>query len=191
MVFVQLLAGRQWSDQEPAQNVLQPGIGIQVYGWHDVVIVHLELSHRFANAGPMPVVVDHDIGVRLGLTAPDAPYVPYRGRGIAGPDKDLGRLARAKTDAGALTAAALWKSFTDPGHDLRARGADIAAPVLITWGAKDVTAPSRWGKAVQAAIPGSKFVAFPTGHVVFSSEPVAWLGAVLPFVDAAVSELHS
>src|SRR6476620_5407357 len=93
---------------------------------------------------------------------------------------------RAKTDAGARTAAALWKSFTDPGHDLRARGAQITAPVLSTWGAKDFTAPLRWGKAVQAAIPGSTLEALPTGHVVCSSEPDAWLEKVLPFVDAAL-----
>ena len=93
--------------------------------------------------------------------------------------------ARAKTADGARTAAALWKSFTEPGHDLRTRAAQITAPVLITWGAKDLTAPQRWGKAVQAAIPGSRFEALPTGHVVFSSEPEAWLDTVLPFVDAA------
>ncbi|MDT5053028.1 MAG: hypothetical protein QOF66_1394 [Mycobacterium sp.] len=94
-------------------------------------------------------------------------------------------VARAKTEAGARTAAALWKSFTEPGHDLRTRAAQISAPVLITWGAKDVSAPPRWGKAVQAAIGGSIFEALPTGHVVFSSEPVAWLETVLPFVGAA------
>jgi len=94
-------------------------------------------------------------------------------------------VARAKTDGGARTAAALWKSFTDPGHDLRIRAAQIGAPVLITWGAKDVTAPPRWGKQVHAAISGSTFTTLPTGHVVFSSEPVAWLETVLPFVDAA------
>jgi pimeloyl-ACP methyl ester carboxylesterase len=93
--------------------------------------------------------------------------------------------ARAKTAEGARTAAALSKSFTEPGHDLRARAAQITTPVLITWGAKDLTAPQRWGKAVQAAIPGSRFEALPTGHVAFSSEPAAWLDAVLPFVDAA------
>jgi pimeloyl-ACP methyl ester carboxylesterase len=73
-------------------------------------------------------------------------------------------VARAKTDAGARTAAALWSSFTEPGHDLRTRAAAISAPVLITWGAKDVTAPPRWGNAVQAAIPGSRFEALPTGR---------------------------
>jgi len=95
-------------------------------------------------------------------------------------------VARAKTNDGARTAAALWKTFTEPGHDLRARAAQISAPVLITWGAKDFTAPPRWGKAVQAAIPGSRLQTLPTGHVVFSSEPQAWLETVLPFVDAAL-----
>lgn len=94
-------------------------------------------------------------------------------------------VARAKTDDGARTAAALWRSFTEPAHDLRTCAPQITAPVLITWGAKDPSAPTRWGKAVQAAIPDSKFEALPTGHVVFSSEPVAWLETVLPFVDAA------
>jgi pimeloyl-ACP methyl ester carboxylesterase len=93
-------------------------------------------------------------------------------------------VARAKTDDGARTAAALWKSFTEPEHDLRSRAAEIKAPVLITWGARDLTAPLRWGKAIQAAIPGSRFESLPAGHVVFSSEPVAWLETVLPFVDA-------
>lgn len=92
---------------------------------------------------------------------------------------------RAKTTTGAKTAAALWKSFTEPGHDLRVRASSIAAPVLITWGAKDPSAPVRWGKKVAEAIPGSTFEAFPTGHVVFASEPTAWLSTVLPFVDAA------
>ena len=31
----------------------------------------------------------------------------------------------------------------------------------------------------------STFEAFATGHVVFSSEPAAWLDTVVPFVDAA------
>lgn len=99
-------------------------------------------------------------------------------------------VSRAKTDDGARTAAALWKSFSEPEHDLRARAAQIKVPVLITWGAKDITAPLRWGKAVQAAIPQSRFESLPTGHVVFSSEPVAWLETVLPFVDAALINRH-
>ena len=81
--------------------------------------------------------------------------------------KNLGRqgascarvAARAKTDDGARTAAALWKSFTEPGHDLRARAAQITvAPVLITWGAEDLTAPLRWGKVgAGPRFPGPRF----------------------------------
>jgi pimeloyl-ACP methyl ester carboxylesterase len=98
----------------------------------------------------------------------------------------VGRVvARAKTDEGARTAAALWRSFTDDRHNLLQKGADITAPVLITWGAKDFTAPVRWGGVVHTAIGGSRFEAFPTGHVVFSSQPQQWLTAVLPFVDTA------
>jgi pimeloyl-ACP methyl ester carboxylesterase len=94
-------------------------------------------------------------------------------------------IARSKTAAGAQTAAALWRSFPEPGHDLRARAAGITAPTMITWGARDATAPVRWGRAVYAAIAGSTFHELPTGHVVFSSQPDAWLARALPFIDAA------
>ena len=94
-------------------------------------------------------------------------------------------VGRARTADGAKTAAALWKSFTEPGHDLRTQASRIASPVLITWGTKDPTAPVRWGRAIAEAIPESTFEAFGTGHVVFSSAPTAWLDTVLPFVDAA------
>jgi pimeloyl-ACP methyl ester carboxylesterase len=102
-------------------------------------------------------------------------------------DKALVRrvVDRTKTATGAKIAATLWKSFADPEHDLRERASGITAPVLITWGAKDPSAPVRWGRKVAEAIPGSVFETFPTGHVVFSSEPRAWLHTVLPFVAAA------
>jgi pimeloyl-ACP methyl ester carboxylesterase len=93
-------------------------------------------------------------------------------------------VARAKTTHGARTAAALWRSFTHLDHDLRHRGGAIASPVLITWGTKDFTAPKRWGEAVQAAIPGSRFAGLPTGHVVFASDPDGWLREVVPFVES-------
>ncbi|WP_319452350.1 MULTISPECIES: alpha/beta fold hydrolase [unclassified Mycobacterium] len=93
--------------------------------------------------------------------------------------------ARAKTPEGARIAAALWRSFSAPAHDLRGAAKDIKAPVLITWGAKDLTSPVRWGKVVAQAIPGARFTTLPTGHVVFSSEPQAWLREVVPFLDSA------
>jgi pimeloyl-ACP methyl ester carboxylesterase len=103
----------------------------------------------------------------------------------------VGRVvARARSDRGARTAAALWRSFTDERHNLLPRAADIGVPVLITWGTRDVTAPRRWGERVHAAIAGSRFETFPTGHVVFSSQPEEWLAAVLPFVDNAHLVCH-
>ena len=92
--------------------------------------------------------------------------------------------ARVRTADGARTAAALWRSFPGPGNDLRDRASKITAPTLVTWGERDLTSPVRWGRAVHRAIAGSTFVAMPTGHVVFSSAPQAWLGHVLPFVEA-------
>jgi pimeloyl-ACP methyl ester carboxylesterase len=92
-------------------------------------------------------------------------------------------LARARTDQGARTVAALWRSFALPAHDLRQRGADIAAPVLITWGTRDLTAPIAWGRAVLAAVPGARWRELRTGHVVFASAPDEWLGHVVPFLD--------
>jgi pimeloyl-ACP methyl ester carboxylesterase len=98
----------------------------------------------------------------------------------------VGRVvARARTADGSRTAAALWRSFVDPGHDLRQRAADIIAPVLITWGTKDPTAPVKIGAQVRGAIPGSTLTGLDTGHVVFAGDPDGWLNAVLPFVESA------
>jgi pimeloyl-ACP methyl ester carboxylesterase len=94
-------------------------------------------------------------------------------------------VAKARTTSGSHTAAALWRSFTDPGHDLRRRAADIVAPVLITWGTKDPTAPVKVGEGVHASIPGSTFIGLNTGHVVFAGAPERWLDAVLPFIESA------
>lgn len=94
-------------------------------------------------------------------------------------------VARARTADGSRAAAALWRSFTEPGHDLRQRADEIFAPVLITWGTKDPTAPVKIGEAIHAAIPGSTFVGLATGHVAFAGEPDGWLKAVLPFVESA------
>jgi pimeloyl-ACP methyl ester carboxylesterase len=94
-------------------------------------------------------------------------------------------VARARTADGSRTAAALWRSFTEPEHDLRQRADAIVAPVMITWGTKDPTAPTKIGEAIHTAIPGSTFVGLGTGHVAFAGEPDGWLGAVLPFVESA------
>jgi pimeloyl-ACP methyl ester carboxylesterase len=94
-------------------------------------------------------------------------------------------IARAKTTAGIATAAALWRSFAAEEYDLRPRAGELSAPTLIIWGAKDTAIPLRAGRATLAALPGSRLEVLDTGHVVFSSEPEAFLSLVEPFMKRA------
>jgi pimeloyl-ACP methyl ester carboxylesterase len=93
--------------------------------------------------------------------------------------------ARARTAEGSRTAAALWRSFTRPEHDLRAQAARIAAPTLLAWGTRDIVLPPKAGHETQQAIPGSHLHAFDTGHVVFASNPDGFLRVVEPFLRSA------
>lgn len=93
--------------------------------------------------------------------------------------------ARSKTKEGVATAAALWRSFATPEHDLRGHADQIRAPTLLVWGAKDPAIPLRAARATHAAIAGSRLEILDTGHVVFSSEPDAFLDLVQPFIESA------
>lgn len=98
-------------------------------------------------------------------------------------DEAISQIAqeRARTTSGAFVAAAMWRSFIEPGHDLRSRGLQIQAPTLITWGSRDPIFPPEVKYTVQNSIPGSQLKVFDTGHVVFSSKPDEFLGIVEPF----------
>ena len=91
---------------------------------------------------------------------------------------------RARSVQGAAVAAAIWRSFPDPAHDLIDREPKITAPTLIVWGTRDPTFPADTGKAVQRCIPGSKLELFDAGHVVFSSKPDQFLALVEPFFES-------
>jgi len=94
-------------------------------------------------------------------------------------------LARARTREGVALAASLWRSFAAPEHNLLPHADRITAPCLIIWGSKDTVALMRFGRATAAAIPGSRLEVLPTGHVVFSSDPVGFLAIAAPFLAAA------
>jgi pimeloyl-ACP methyl ester carboxylesterase len=94
-------------------------------------------------------------------------------------------LARARTREGVALTASLWRSFAAPEHNLLPYADRITAPCLIIWGSKDTVALMRFGRATAAAIPGSRFEALPTGHVVFSSDPNGFLAIVAPFLAGA------
>jgi len=91
---------------------------------------------------------------------------------------------RARTQSGATVAAAIWRSFTDAGHDLRSRGSEIKAPTLIAWGSQDPTYQPDVKHTVQECIPGSQLEVFNAGHVVFSSKPDEFLRVVEPFFQS-------
>ena len=91
-------------------------------------------------------------------------------------------LARARTPEGVALAAALWRSFAAPEHNLRPLADRIVAPCLIIWGSKDTVALMPFGRATAAAIPGARLEVLPTGHVVFSSDPVGFLALAAPFL---------
>ena len=92
-------------------------------------------------------------------------------------------VARARTDAGVVTAASLWRSFATPEYDLRGEAHRIVAPTLIVWGDRDPSLSLRVGRATHRAIPGSTLHVLHTGHVVFSSDPEGFLAVVEPFLQ--------
>lgn len=91
-------------------------------------------------------------------------------------------VARARTADGVAVAAGLWRSFAEPGHDLRAEATSLAAPTLIVWGTKDTAIPLPLGRATYRRLPQARFVTLPTGHVPFASDPDGFLELVTPFL---------
>jgi pimeloyl-ACP methyl ester carboxylesterase len=90
--------------------------------------------------------------------------------------------ASAKTAEGSKVAASLWKSFLDPGYDLRSQASEVKVPTLIIWGKKDPIIPLKAGQATHAVIEDSRFEVLDTGHVVFASKPEEFLALVEPFI---------
>ena len=92
---------------------------------------------------------------------------------------------KAKTSVGAAVAAAFWRTFPEPGYNLRSCADKIRAPTLIVWGSKDLVFQVNDAEAVQSCIGGSTLKVFETGHVVFASRPDAFLEVALPFLEMA------
>ena len=91
-------------------------------------------------------------------------------------------VARARTPQGAALAASMWRSFATPEHDLREQAGGLTAPTQIVWGKKDTAAPLWGGRATDKLLPHAEFEVLDTGHVVFSSEPEAFLSVIEPFL---------
>jgi pimeloyl-ACP methyl ester carboxylesterase len=94
----------------------------------------------------------------------------------------------ARTDAGrrdprvAAVDAAVWRSFVDPAHDLRAMVSGLLQPTLLAWGAHDPVLPlSTDGREASRAISHARLVTFDTGHMPFAEAPDQFLAMVVPF----------
>ena len=101
-------------------------------------------------------------------------------------------LARARAHrsdaAGIAIDAAIWRSFTDPAHDLRTRASAIRVPTLLVWGRHDPVLPLRDAEAARRALPHARYVEMDTGHVPFAEDPDGFLAAVLPFLREAAAQ---
>jgi pimeloyl-ACP methyl ester carboxylesterase len=93
------------------------------------------------------------------------------------------RITRSRE--GARLLASLWRSFAQPGHDLRTGASAITVPTLLVWGRYDRVIPLRDGRKAAALVPGSRLMVFDTGHVPFLSDPEGVAAALIPFAEAA------
>jgi hypothetical protein len=65
-VFVQMLAGPEWSDLAPLHPVVQPGIGMESLVWNNTGVLHIEYDYRFAPA-PGRSLSTHRFLIGLGI----------------------------------------------------------------------------------------------------------------------------
>ncbi|MEO8608287.1 MAG: alpha/beta hydrolase [Chloroflexota bacterium] len=101
----------------------------------------------------------------------------------------------ARTDAGrhnpasVAVDAAVWRSFINPDHDLRARAQAIIAPTLVLSGKYDpVIKPDADGKTTADSIPGARQVIMETGHEPFAEDSDAFLKVVVPFLQEVTEQ---
>jgi len=98
-------------------------------------------------------------------------------------------VATTSRDPGLRAVTQLWRSFSSPEHDLRDAAGSILAPTLLIWGRRDPVIPVRIGRRLAARIPGSELIVLDTGHVPHTSDPEAVAGRLIPFAEAACSEV--
>ena len=83
---------------------------------------------------------------------------------------------------------AVWRSFAQPGHDLRARAGAITAPTLLLYGRGDPALPARKdGREAARSIPHARLIELPCRHAAFAEIPERFLAEVLPFLEACAS----
>lgn len=78
--------------------------------------------------------------------------------------------------------AAVWRSFLEPQHDLRAAVAGLRVPALVVSGKHDPVLPAHTdGRNAARAIPGARQLVLDCGHAPFAELPEEFLQAALAF----------
>jgi len=87
--------------------------------------------------------------------------------------------------------AAVWRSFSNPGHDLRGQAGAISTPTLLIVGRHDpVIRAQVEGRKAAALIPNATLAIPETGHMPFAEDPRWFLDTVQPFLTK-VGENHA
>lgn len=79
-------------------------------------------------------------------------------------------------------AAAIWRQFNQPDHDLRLAAAALQCPVLVTGGNQDPVIPPADSRRAAALIPGAQLRLYNCGHAPFAECTDKFLGDLLPFL---------
>lgn len=75
-----------------------------------------------------------------------------------------------------------WRSFGEPGADLRGRLPGLTAPVWVAWAAADRVIPLALCKPAIARIPNHTLSTFDAGHAAFLEQPAAFLTGFRAFM---------
>lgn len=96
-------------------------------------------------------------------------------------------LARAggeqSTPAARALNRAVWRSFTDPAHDLRGLASRLQVPTLLSFGRYDPLIPA-WldGRVARRQLPHAIWHVTATGHAAFAEAPEDFLRLLQPFL---------
>lgn len=95
-------------------------------------------------------------------------------------------VASAREIAPVLVGA--WRSFGEPGADLRALAPRITCPVLFAWAARDQIVQLRRSLPAIRAFPNARLETFPAGHAAHLETPDAFEAALERFLAELPAE---
>ncbi|MEU7905019.1 alpha/beta fold hydrolase [Actinoplanes sp. NPDC049118] len=106
-------------------------------------------------------------------------YLRRRNRTVA---EMLARDAARRDDPAAIAVeAAIWRSFNNPAHDLRAAAGGLTVATLLAWGTGDPLVGLD-GRRARRLLPHAAWCPLRTGHAPYAEAPESFLAVTLPFL---------